>query len=70
MKENNVPVDMGQARFLTCKEAGLYLGGRSGNAVRMMIRRGHFPLLKMGTRTYVDKLELDRFMNQNHQALT
>jgi hypothetical protein len=53
-----------QARYLTLGEAGKYCGGRTAEAMRTMARRGRFQIIKMRNRTYVDRFDLDRAMQE------
>lgn len=51
-------------RYLSLGEAGDYCAGRSAEAMRMMARRGRFKIIKMGNSTVVDRLDLDRAMQE------
>ncbi len=44
---------------MTLRSAGEYCD-KSAEAMRMMARRGRFPVIKMGKSILIDKLELDR----------
>lgn len=56
-----------EARYLTLREAGLYCGGRSPEAMRQMARRGLIPVIKQGKRTFMDKVDIDSAMTRNKQ---
>lgn len=59
-KDNSI-----QPRYLTLAQAGQYCGGRSAEAMRMMARRGRIHVTKQGARTLVDRLEIDRIMQES-----
>jgi hypothetical protein len=47
---------------MTLEEAGQYFGGKSSDAVRMMLRRGQLPCIKLHGRLYIDREDIDRAM--------
>jgi excisionase family DNA binding protein len=55
-----------RARYLSPREAGIYMS-KSREAVRMMLRRGVLPHIKVGRSTYVDREDIDRLM-QAHKV--
>lgn len=54
-----------QPRYLTLAQAGEYCGGRSAEAMRMMARRGRIQIIKQGARTLIDRLDIDRAMQES-----
>lgn len=52
------------SRWLNLKQAGEYMGDRSPDAVRMLLRRGRLPYVQDGKRILVDRLDIDRYMEQ------
>lgn len=49
-------------RWMSLTQAGAYMGGRSKDAVRMMLRRGTLPFVQQGKRVLVDREDVDRLM--------
>jgi excisionase family DNA binding protein len=55
---------VGESRYLTLTQAGVYYGGRSPDAMRMMLRRGRLAYIKVGRRTLIDRHDIDRMMER------
>lgn len=55
-------------RYLNLNQAAVYLSTTPG-AVRRMLRDKHFPCRKIGSRTFIDKQDIDRVMSANVQYL-
>lgn len=56
-------------RYLSYSQAGQYLGGLTPDAVRMMCARGLVPFIKQGSRTFIDRRDLDAAMQKNKVIL-
>ena len=55
-------------RYLTLNQAAAYLS-TTPNAIRRMLRDKHFPVCKIGSRSFVDRQDIDRVMSENVQYL-
>jgi excisionase family DNA binding protein len=53
-------------RYLSVEQCAAYIG-RTPDAVRMMVKRGQLPRLKVGRKTQFDREKIDRWM-QRHTA--
>lgn len=49
-------------RWLSFAQAGIYMGGRTPEAIRMLVRRGQLPYVQDGKRILIDRLDIDRKM--------
>jgi excisionase family DNA binding protein len=50
-------------RYLSVEQCAAYIG-RTPEAVRMMVKRGQLPRLKVGRLTQFDKEKIDRWMER------
>jgi excisionase family DNA binding protein len=51
-------------RYLDIKQAAAYLS-TTPHAIRRMLRDKHFPCRKIGSRTFIDKQDIDEAMAKN-----
>lgn len=51
-----------EQRYFDLKHAGLYCGGKTAEAMRMLARRGRIPVIKQGKSLLMDKVDIDRAM--------
>ena len=55
-------------RYLNLNQAAVYLS-TTPDAVRRMLRDKHFPCRKIGSRTFIDKQDIDQAMERSLQCL-
>lgn len=57
---------MTDCRYLTVPALATYIG-RSEEAVRMLVKRGQIPTIRVGRRVQFDKEKIDRWMGRHSQ---
>jgi hypothetical protein len=51
-----------QPKYLDLRQAGLYMGGLTAEAVRHMVRNGRLPVSKLGGRLFIATQDIDEAM--------
>lgn len=53
-------------RYFNVEQCAAYIG-RTDNAVRMLVKKGQIPRLKLGRKVQFDKEKIDRWMERHSQ---